>query len=270
MVSLPKQAFWDNLYENSGIEVLQIHKDGETIYDATTQPHSASKSNIGKKIPVPIRSIASMVRQDDYLRTTKGHNRPQVTAEKQCFRATVMIDLARSGCVKLTQALFDTGATKTSISRTVVQKYGLRPSKVEPMHFTIADGRTVIRDEIVYLDLYIAGVQNRIQAFVEDADRSMLMLIGIDVMDMFLMSMYVALMPKREWKWTVAEDITGLRSKRHVVEEDTSTGPARMFRVTGVDGKAWSRRHGGTVGERKEKTRRLKAARSNVNSYNFL
>ena len=177
---------------------------------------------------------------------------------KHCFYATVMIDLGHS-CVKLTHALFDTGAGVSFISRAVVKSYDLQVIKANPITVEIADGSKHLYSEVCRFDLYIAGVRNRVQAYVEDAPVDRLMLIGVDVMDQYLMTMQTTTARNRGWKVTVAADVTGARAERHVVEEDVWTSRAQMSTLARADGLAWSKLHGRTTRERELQRKQMMA-----------
>ncbi|KAK4545338.1 hypothetical protein LTR36_003518 [Oleoguttula mirabilis] len=257
-------GFWDDLYRDEGPVYFQDRTakpdtaatvPGKHCYSASKTASNYTSPNMSKSKPTTSQPVLENMGMSN-VRSEFSHG-------KRCFYCTVLVDLHHS-CVKLTQVLIDTGAGATFISRTMVNKYNLHPFQVEPQVFRIADGSLTRYDEMVRVDLYIAGVRNQIEAYVNDSDRSTLMTVGVDVMDQFLMDLSSSVGRKREWKVTVAADITGSRRERHVVEQDHSTGPARMFRVSRTDGMAWTKRHGGTTGERKEKHRRLKEARAGL------
>ncbi|KAK5126860.1 hypothetical protein LTR08_004577 [Meristemomyces frigidus] len=162
---------------------------------------------------------------------------------KRCFYAIVIIDLHHS-CVKLTRTLFDTGASASFISRRVVNEYRLQSLQIRPTPFIVANGGVMYCNEIARFDLYIAGVRNEVQAYVHDSANGILLLVGVDIMDQYRMSMQSALGTQRRWKVTVAPDIKGYRRERHVVEEDEDDGPPKAWTLDRDEGLAWSRRHG--------------------------
>ena len=84
-------------------------------------------------------------------------------------------------------------------------------------------------------------------------------------MDRFLCDIKTAQSSRREWKVTVAQDYTGLRSLRSIVEQDhVAASMIRMDRRTRI---AWSKRHGKTTKETEAKRQRARYAPASERFY---
>ena len=189
-----------------------------------------------------------------YRSSLAGLNR-----EKGCFHTTIVIE-EYDAAYKVSNVLLDTGASATMVSRELVIEAGLQTFRVFPKAFELADGRKVIHDEIAVLNVWIAGVLGRVEAYVDDSRSSLLMLLGTDVMETFLMRMDSAYGSRKEWHWTAAQDVTGLRKDRKIIEEDMRGTPVLITEMTRREGREWSKRHGLTIEELKAKNRRNRYA----------
>lgn len=186
-----------------------------------TATSSSTSSNSEYVVPASIPKMS----RNKYMSTLRS----AYSNSKQCFYATVTID---SGLCRLnvTRVLFDTGAGATFLSRRAVAQAGLHARPTEPKRFTLADGSIIIHDEVVRFELTIAGVTNYVEAYVDDSATSNIMLLGIKVMDQFLVVMQAAMGRQRQWKVTVSPDLTGRRREKHIVQLD-GPGRAAMIRI---------------------------------------
>ena len=175
-----------------------------------------------------------------------GSIRANATKGKGCFHTTVIVESGQF-CYKVTNVLFDTGAAANFVSRRLVDEIGLQTLRVDPESFEIGDGSKTVHNEMVHLQVWIAGVVNRIEAYVDDSKSTLIMLLGEPALDRFLCDMKAAHGNRREWKVTVAQDYTGLRNLRLIVEQDK--GAATITRLGRAQGIAYSKRHGKTTKE---------------------
>lgn len=170
-----------------------------------------------------------------------------------CFSTTGVIDLYQ-GCLKVTQILVDSGAANTFISRAAVNQAGFYSFKVRAKRFELADGSITVRDEKVRFDLFIAGVMNRVEAFVDDSEASWIILFGCDAQRQFCMKTNASFGPRKEWKITVAENLTGMGLTRRVVQRDPPGLRARMQSMSRAAGLTWAQQEGKRI-ERSSRSR---------------
>lgn len=76
----------------------------------------------------------------------------------------------------------DSVAVATLIKRNIVQKAGLPIRRIAGPSFYAVNGITTVYNEIVTLRLWVAGVVNEVQAFVDDAPSRLQMIFGWNAM----------------------------------------------------------------------------------------
>lgn len=149
----------------------------------------------------------------------------------------------------VTANLLDSGAGAHFISRRLVNAMNLKPTKVEPHYFQVATGQEVSFTEYVRISIWLGGVEKCVTAMVDDSHTTRLFLLGEPMFDDFLLSMSpLGVGSQRTKNVTVANDITGCRKARFVVQRDLRE-PSQMLVVHKSDHRARRAREGRTAGE---------------------
>lgn len=140
-------------------------------------------------------------------------------SEDRVFETTVGV---RNGhmVVKVTHAMFDTGASSSFISADVVEAAGLVVHHCTPKSFRIADGRSVVYNRCAEFKLYMGGVRQWVTAYVKERYTGYHLVIGAPTMRQFRAGSAHGCGPKQETRWSVAQDERGMRTKRYLLTED--------------------------------------------------
>lgn len=169
---------------------------------------------------------------DDYDCGELDFDDNESQSASDCFHTTVAIDLSLHYCLILTRVLIDSGAGCHSISRNVVNELNLKIWRCNPTWFTLADGSSVMNNEITYVTIWMGGVGVNIRAFVDDSASELLLLLGEPAWDEFdLIKGTRRNGGKREVKVTVAWNEDGKRGTRYVVPRCPRGERPRMLLV---------------------------------------
>ena len=129
--------------------------------------------------------------------------------------------------------LLDTGSKANFVHHNMVRKMGLQVCRTEPLAFELADGRILTSDKKVSFKLWLGGVCNSIEAFVDYSKSSCTMIIGMSGFHQFLGG-FRRLAKGKRVRVSVAKDVTGYRGLRSVLE---SSRHATCFAVPFEAGK---------------------------------
>ncbi|EME86705.1 uncharacterized protein MYCFIDRAFT_172402 [Pseudocercospora fijiensis CIRAD86] len=151
--------------------------------------------------------------------------------------------------LEVSHMMFDTGASSTFISSAAAQAARLRILDCPPKSFTLADGTTVTHSKYTEFNIYIAGVDQTIKAYVESHHTGHHMLVGLNTIRQFQGQANLAFGRKQETRWSIAQNQTGLRKTRYVLREDSPVVPPTLHVHTysegmrlarGAVGRSWS------------------------------
>ncbi|KAK4505564.1 hypothetical protein PRZ48_003527 [Zasmidium cellare] len=145
-----------------------------------------------------------------------------------CFQTTGFI-VTRDICIEVSHMLFDSGASCSFISRRAAKSAGLTVHPCEPHRFSTGD-QVVSHDKIVIFKLYIAGVKQKITAYIDDGPSANdhHILLGVPAMKQFDMQSNHCYGRKQETRWSVAQNMRGLRRKRYILSGDSLDGNSVM------------------------------------------
>ncbi|GIZ46151.1 hypothetical protein CKM354_000929000 [Cercospora kikuchii] len=165
------------------------------------------------------------------------------------FETTGMI-VRPAGCVKVTQMLLDTGASSSFISATAVRQAGLTIINCEPISFEQADGSLNTHFQKVEFKLYMAGVHAKVTAYIDYGNSSHHMLLGKPAIKAFNSYPNFSFGRKKETRWYISQDVTGLRGKRVLLLQDPAYGTPTLVTYGAEEGLRLAERKGETGRQR--------------------
>ena len=186
------------------------------------------------------------------------------TILKESFYTTVGIQHITNGERQaiVQHVLLDSGAPANFVHRNVVDAFGLEVEETRtPQDFEGSDENPAIHDHKVRFELCLGGLRKNVIAYVDDsAAPANLFIIGDDTLQDYLIRPQIRTAARPFWKHTivtVAVDVTGKRSERYVVPQDTADLPAECFLLRASDPAAVALYVGKDVGSYDAEQRRV-------------
>ncbi|SMY21086.1 unnamed protein product [Zymoseptoria tritici ST99CH_1A5] len=170
----------------------------------------------------------------------------------QCFYTTGMI-VSSEVCVEVTKMLFDTGAAATFISPEAARKARLKVRDCQPQSFRQADGSLISNNKFVDIHLYIAGIDQKISAYVDNSYTGRHLLIGQQSLAQFSVQSNHCFGARQGQRWTIAQNMTGLRKRRVLLVEDPQQTPTKLQVFSHQEGLRRAETPGETATKRKSR-----------------
>ncbi|KJY01230.1 hypothetical protein TI39_contig298g00021 [Zymoseptoria brevis] len=206
---------FDDCYLN-GLSPIPSNVGGRAAGPSTTHKHPVNNDSELHRLPCqPNAQACSMI-----------HPAPKGILG-QCFYTTGMI-VSSEVCVEVTKMLFDTGAAATFISPEAARKARLKVRECQPQSFRQADGSLISNNKYVEIHLYIAGIDQKIFAYVDNSYTGRHLLIGQQTLAQFSVQSNHCFGARQGQRWTIAQNMTGLRKRRVLLVEDSQQIPTKL------------------------------------------
>lgn len=154
-------------------------------------------------------------------------------------------------CVEVYYMLLDTGASSYFITARAVETAGLAMIPCAPKTFDTCNG-PVVRSKYVTFDLYIAGVRQTINAYIDEGPfpNSHEIILGTPAMKQFGMQCNIDFGKRHETRWTIRANVPRHPRMRYILR-GAHEGARSTLRIHGVKrGLRIARRPGETAKQR--------------------
>ncbi|SMR47189.1 unnamed protein product [Zymoseptoria tritici ST99CH_3D1] len=231
----------DTLLETGGNGYIEAHQTDmlfDDFDDCGLDGSSPIPFNVGGRAAGPSTTHKQPVNSDRYLGTM--------------FLQPGMI-VSSEVCVEVTKMLFDTGAAATFISPEAARKARLKVRDCQPQSFRQADGSLISNNKFVDIHLYIAGIDQKISAYVDNSYTGRHLLIGQQTLAQFSVQSNHCFGARQGQRWTIAQNMTGLRKRRVLLVEDPQQTPTKLQVFSHQEGLRRVETPGETATERKSR-----------------